>query len=148
VGCTGPLEAVDPDPDRATLVGEPEALLAMERFPESLPVDPGANFTLIFAELPAAMVIGIVGPVMLNPEPLAVAELTVRLAKPVLDTVTDEVELLPTLTLPKLRLVGFTDIAGAAVTPLPERGTPVGEVGALLTSDKLPETVPVADGAN
>ena len=55
--------------------------------------------------------------------------------------------LLPTLTVPKLKLVGLTVSWNVAATPVPLRAMAVGEFGALLTSDTLPVTLPVVLGA-
>jgi len=66
---------------------------------------------------------------------------------PVLVRVTLCVMLLPTDTLPKLRLVGLAESCSVAATPLPLRGIAVGEPGALLTSETLPVTLPAPAGA-
>lgn len=54
-------------------------------------------------------------------------------------------ELVPTTTLPKLRVVGDTASVPAAV-PVPESGIVSGEFDAFDTTDKLPFTVPVLLG--
>src|SRR5437867_13336007 len=66
---------------------------------------------------------------------------------PVLVRVTLCVMLLPTDTLPKLRLVGLAESCSVAATPLPLSGMAVGEPGALLTSETLPVTLPTPAGA-
>src|SRR3989442_14331732 len=66
---------------------------------------------------------------------------------PVLVRVTLCVMLLPTDTLPKLRLVGLAESCSVAATPPPLRGIAVGEPGALLTSETLPVTRPAPAGA-
>ena len=53
----------------------------------------------------------------------------------------------PTVWLPKLSAVGLK-LAAGPVTPLPERGTPCGEPGALSTNCRLALRVPVAEGVN
>src|SRR5215471_14826932 len=55
---------------------------------------------------------------------------------------------LPTLTLPKLRLVGLTlrRTLPPVLTPVPERETVAGELVALLTTERLPVTLPVVEG--
>src|SRR5215471_16716903 len=70
-------------------------------------------------------------------------------ALPVLVTVTvcgAEVPL--TFTLPNARLVGVTPKVSVPATPVPPRLTGVGEVGALLTIERLPEAAPTAVGRN
>ncbi len=52
--------------------------------------------------------------------------------------VADEV---PVNTLPKLRLVGLIPRVSVAAIPEPLRPTEVGEVGALLVMEMLPDTV-------
>ena len=53
--------------------------------------------------------------------------------------------LLLTVTFPKLMLAGLA--ASNRVTPVPERETVAGELVALLTTERLPVTVPVVVGA-
>jgi hypothetical protein len=56
---------------------------------------------------------------------------------------------LPSVTLPNVRLPGRIDIAGvAAAVPVPERVTDEVEAGALLKIDTLPVAPPVVVGAN
>jgi len=54
--------------------------------------------------------------------------------------------LLPTLTFPKLRLVGLAE--SRSVVPVPDRDTVAGEFVALLTTEMLPVALPTAVGAN
>jgi len=53
--------------------------------------------------------------------------------------------LVPTLTFPKLRLVGVA--LSRSVTPVPESETRAGELVAVLTTETLPEALPVTVGA-
>ena len=53
--------------------------------------------------------------------------------------------LLPTVTFPKLRLVGLTP--SKRVTPVPESDTVAGELVALLAIEMLPVTLPDEVGA-
>ena len=57
-----------------------------------------------------------------------------------------EAEVVPVVTLPKLKLVGVIPKVRVAAIPVPLRLTEVGEVGALLTMDRLPEAAPVELG--
>jgi hypothetical protein len=70
----------------------------------------------------------------------------VRLAVPELVRVTVWVLLLPTLTFPKLVLVGLAE--SKSETPVPERGTVKGESEALLMKERLPVLPLAAAGAN
>lgn len=66
---------------------------------------------------------------------------------PVLVMVSDNVPLLPTFTLPKLRLVGFEPSAPAA-TPVPDRDAVVDGVEALLVTVSVALKVAAAFGVN
>jgi hypothetical protein len=66
---------------------------------------------------------------------------------PVLVTVTATDLLPPTVTLPKLTLLGFA-IREPGVTPVPDNAMLRGEPGASETIAKLPVTLPPAVGAN
>ncbi len=57
-----------------------------------------------------------------------------------------EAEEVPVVMLPKLRLVGLIPRVRVAAIPMPVRPTDVGEVGALLTMEMLPDTAPTAVG--
>jgi len=54
----------------------------------------------------------------------------------------------PVVTLPKLRLVGLMLNVWVAATAEPLRLTELGDVGALLTIERLPDTVPADVGLN
>ena len=59
-----------------------------------------------------------------------------------------EGELVPVVTLPKLKLAGLILRVSVAATPVPVRLTAVGEVGALLTMEIEPEMAPTVVGKN
>jgi len=98
--------AVTPVPLRAIVSGELGALLTSETVPVTLPAAPGVKATLNVALLPAAMVSGTAGPVMLKPLPDTVAWEIVTLALPALDSLIVCELLVPVTTLPKLALEG------------------------------------------
>ena len=52
----------------------------------------------------------------------------------------------PVVTLPKLRLAGLMPKVKVAAIPVPLRPTEVGEVGALLAIEMLPDTEPTDVG--
>ena len=56
--------------------------------------------------------------------------------------------LLPTFTLPKLRLEGLAVNCTEAATPVPLNAIVPGELDALLTSEMLPVTLPADCGSN
>lgn len=68
---------------------------------------------------------------------------------PVLVTVTAcAADVVPVVTSPKFRLVGATPRVNVAATAEPLRLTELGEVGALLTMERLPADDPAAVGRN
>lgn len=82
---------------------------------------------------------GAVNPLMLNPDPVTAACEIVMLDPPVLVRVSDRVCLVPTGTVPKLRLAGFAPRTPAK-TPVPVN--PIFSTG-LVASDAM-ESVPLA----
>jgi hypothetical protein len=71
----------------------------------------------------------------------------VTFALPVFVVVTFcDAEEVPVVTLPKFRLVGLMVRVKVAAIPVPLRPTEVGEVGALLTIEMLPDTEPTEVG--
>ena len=79
--------------------------------------------------------------------PLAAAAEIVRLEPPLFVSVSVSDFELPTVTLPKLKLVGFADSV-PGVTPVPESAMFSGELEASEIIARLPLTAPVAVGAN
>jgi hypothetical protein len=71
----------------------------------------------------------------------------VTLVPPVLVTVSDRDWLFPTVTLPKLRLVGFAPSAPAA-TPVPDKGIVRVGFDAFEVTVTLPLALPAAVGVN
>jgi hypothetical protein len=135
-------------PLSVTVAGELVALLTTETLPVTLPAAVGANVTLRVAVWLAARVSGRVKPLALKPAPETFTCEIVTLELPLFVSVTACVLLVPTNTLPKLKLAGLAVNWNVAATPVPLRAMAVGEFGALLTSDTLPVTLPVAAGAN
>jgi hypothetical protein len=130
---------------RAICVGEFVALLATNALPLTDPVVVGAKFTLNVVLCPAPKLID-VKPLIAKPPPLTLPPETLTLVLPVLDNLTVWLLLLPTVTFPKLRLVGLAVSCIVVVTPVPLRAIVVGEVGALLTSVRAPVVLVVVVG--
>ena len=146
-----------PVPVSPTLRVGSDALLLNARFPGTVPVLGGAKITLNGVLCPGARETGKVIPLRLNPEPVTVAAVTVRLAPPVLlrdpDCVTDE-----PVTPVRLMLTGFDESCPGAM-PLPDKLTLTVDVCALrfdelpfvliteYVNDALPLADPVACGA-
>lgn len=119
-----------------------EALDTTEMLPLALPAEMGANTAPKVKLCPGIRVRGRVSPLMLNPEPLALACVIVTLDPPELVKVSVRLVLLPTCTLPKLRLEGF-DVSEPDATPAARRATlRLGSVASLVMAT-LPVAAPV-----
>jgi hypothetical protein len=117
-----------------------------EMAPLALPALRGANTELKVTLWPAVNVRGAVTPCWLNPVPVVVTFEMVTLLVPVLVSVSGNVSLFPTCTLPKLRLDG-TATRPPAVMPVPDNGTVSVASDALLVMVRSPLTGPVELGA-
>ena len=92
-------------------------------------------------------VTGALPPVIEYPAPLKLICEIVTLELPVSVIVTFCVtEEVVVVTFPNAKLVGLMPRLTIAAIPVPVRPTEVGEVGALLTIEMLPDTVPTAVG--
>ena len=133
-------------PVRPTIAGELVALLDAETVPLALPAIVGANVTFSAAVWLGVSVVPAFTPLALKPVPVDVTLAIVTFEFPVLVKVALNVLLLPSFTLPKLKLVGLMPRVKVAATPVPLRPTEVGEVGALLTIETLPDAEPTTVG--
>ena len=120
-------------------------MLVKETLPLTLPAPLGAKVTLKPVFCPADKVRGRAGPLRLKPFPVTVSWEMVTLPVPVLVRITGSVLLLPSTMLPKFVLVGLAVIS--RVTPVADRETVAGELVALLTTERLPMTLPLVAGA-
>ena len=137
-----------PVPERAMVVGEPVALLATVTVPLSEPAAVGENTTLKVSFCPAVTVTGVPAPLRVKPEPVSVMLEMLTLEFPVLVTITVCVADDPAFTLPNATLVVLNVSVWEAATPVPLSATLAGELGALLTTDREPLTVPADAGEN
>src|SRR5208283_2428619 len=137
-----------PVPDSAMLAGEPAALLTTETLPLAVPAAEGLNCTANVSVCVGDNFTGVPAPLKVYPEPLILICEIVTLAFPVLVMVTLCWAELPVFTLPKLKLLELRETAAVAATPVPVKGTVAGELGALLTSETPPETLPADCGTN
>ncbi len=137
-----------PVPERARDVGELEALLVNEMFPETAPAVVGANFTLNTMELFALTLTGVVSrPIEKADDPLMLACEIVNVALPGFEIVTVCVLLVPVLTFPKAALAGFSEICGAgAAIAFAVIGMLRGEFVASLVKLSAPEAEPIVVG--
>ncbi len=130
------------------LSGEFGALLLIESVPVALPEALGSKFTVYCAFWLGARVSAAAEPLKLNPVPETVTVEIFASAFPLLVTVTDSVNALPTFTLPKLKLVALGVNAIVEATPFPLRGMEDVAVEALLSIVIAPESVAAPVGLN
>jgi hypothetical protein len=128
------------------VVGELEALLKLVMVPERLPVVVGAKITLKDVDWPAARDKGTVMPVAEKELPATLTWEMETAELPVFVNVTFCVAMLPVLTVPKLRVVGEAEMVRLGKTPVPERDTVSGDVGALLISERLARKLLAEEG--
>lgn len=107
--------------------------------------DAGAKTALKLSELPAAMVLEVVRPEMLNPCPLTLTCENDKVAFPVFFRMITCELLLPTTTPPNATLAGLAD--PRASIPVPVKAIEAGDPGALLVIEMLPGALPSAVGA-
>jgi hypothetical protein len=134
-----------PDPLRGILKAGFVALFVSVRVPERLPAEVGVKPTLNDAEPPGATETGKANPDKLNPAGFRDAWVTVRVPEPGFCTVMVCVLVTPTATFPNATLEGITVIKG--FTPVALTGIVAGELVAVLTTLRLPETLPGVVGA-
>ena len=108
----------------------------------------GAKVTCTCADCPAAKVAGVANPVSVKPEPDANTCEICTAPWPLLVTVVESTLLLPTETLPKASVEGFSvKWPTGALLPVPESAMFVGDAGSLLVMEMLPVSEPAAVGA-
>lgn len=147
VGFEPSAAGVTPVPDNGMVRVGFGAVEVTVRLPLTLPPEVGVNVALKLALCPAVSVSGVVIPLSVNPVPLIPSWEIVTLEPPVLVTVPERDCLLPTVTMPKLRLVGF-DASAPAATPAPDNGTVRVGVGAFEVIVMLPVAFAADCGAN
>jgi hypothetical protein len=136
-----------PTPESGTVSVGLFASEEMVRLPLAFPADAGVKMALNVADCPAVKVTGSLGPLNVNPLPVAAAFEIVTVDPPVLVTVTARLLLLPTVTLPKATLLGFA-VNEPGATPVPDKAMFSGEPGASETIARFPFALPDAVGEN
>lgn len=136
-----------PVPDTDSVAGEFVALLAMLTLPLTAPALFGENSTVTVADWFGVNTSPEVRPLALMPVTDEPTLAMVTLAFPLLVTTTFSVLLLPTLTLPKLKLEVLSPSNFVEATPVPLSPIVIGEFAALLTIVTEPPTAPVEVGA-
>jgi hypothetical protein len=133
-----------PEPDSATVVGEPFALLVTVSVPERVPAAVGVNVTPSEQDEPAAIVVHVPD---LAKSPEVVTPETVAVDVPVLVIVTFcAVVVAPTTVDANARLCGSADSTGPGATPVPVSATGVAEPPTVTVS--VPLAAPAAVGEN
>ena len=133
-------------PVNAWTVAELDALLTKESFPDAIPLLWGTNLTARETLLPAETVTGNVAPLRVNSELVVVAE-EITTLEPTALKLAAIVLLVPTVTLPRLALVGET-VNVPAACPVPDKGMDTVGLLALEITVKLPLAPPLAVGLN
>jgi hypothetical protein len=117
------------------------------RFPLIAPAAVGANLTVNVALCPPLSVNGVVIPLTLIPVPVIPTWETEMLDPPVLVMVSESDPVLPTFTLPKLRLVGLA-LRAPGDTPVPDTLMVRLGLEALDVMVTVPVAFPLAFGVN
>jgi len=140
---------VDPVPLSATIELAPVVeLLLTVNCPLTVPAVVGAKVTCTVSDCPTARVMGRPLTTIENPVPVAERELIVTAAVPDDFKVTGSTLDVPSVMLPKLKVVALRVSCGVEVTPVPESATvDVGAVVELLPMVSLPVTAPAVLGA-
>ena len=133
-------------PLRGIESGEPGASWVIEMLPLALPVEFGANLTVKEVFEFGLMVTGKVNPLILKPDPDAVAAEIVTLAVPEFVKVMGTDPLLPIRTFPKLTLAGFAE--SCPCVPVPLRAIVRVGFEALLVIVIVADAFPVVLGEN
>ena len=137
--------AVAPVPDRLITREEGAPFVASVMLPPTAVEEDGVKTALNVVLPPAVIVVDVERPVSLKPAPATVICENVSVALPLFASVIVCELLVPTVTVPKVTLVGLAAICGSVPVPVSaiERGGP----GALLVIDTLPLVLVAVVGA-
>ena len=142
-----PVAVEVPEPDNATVsVGFVGSLLVIVTLPVLDPAAVGVNVIARVADCPAAIVLGVVIPLIANSVPASVRTEIVRSAEPVFDNARLLVPFCPIETFPK-STEGFTDNCGVlldAVTAEADKSTTTGFATLSPETVSVPVTFPAA----
>jgi len=116
VGATGAAVAVPAS--EIVDVGVCGSLLVIVSAPELLPAIVGEYVTFRVTLAPGTIMLGVVAPETPKGPPLTLIRETVRFEPPTFVTVAVPLPVLPTVMVPKFRLVGFTWMAACGLVPL------------------------------
>lgn len=135
-----------PVPVTLTTVFPPREFVTV-MLPETFSWAFGWNDTLSVCVCPGVNVTGVVTPLAVTSVALTVICEMVTFPVPPLVSTTFLELVVPALTLPKARLVGFADRTTVPETPVPVRAIVEGEVGALLVIVMVAGRLPAVVGA-
>lgn len=124
-----------------------EAFEVSARVPFIVPAVVGANETVKVTLCPGAKACGRLSPVRLNPVPETATWMMLRLLPPEFVKVSNCEPVPPTGTVLKLMLEGL-GVSVGGVIPVPDNGTLMLALEALLAIARFPLTVPLDAGAN
>jgi len=127
---------VAPVPDRLITSGEGVPFVVSVMLPVAVVAEDGVKTASKGTLPPAAIEVEVERPVSVKPVPATATCENVRVAFPLFSSVIACELLVPTVTVPKVTLVGLAEICGWV--PVPERAIIRGEPGALLVIDRLP----------
>ena len=116
--------------------------------PETVSCAEGLNATFSIWVCPGVKVTGVVRPLVVTSFALTVIWEMVTFPVPLLVSVALLELVMPALTLPNAKLVGFADRITVPATPVPLSTIVEGEVGALLVIVMVPGRLPAVVGAN
>jgi hypothetical protein len=139
--------AATPVPDKLTVAGEFVALLVIETEPLIAPAVVGANVTVAVTDWFEFSVSPDVTPLTVKPAPLTFTAEIDTLLLPVFVSDTLCELLLPSFTLPKLKLVPLKLNVRVAATPVPLNAIESVPFEALLVIVTEPEADPADDGS-
>ena len=130
------------------VVGVCGSLPAMVILPEPLPAVVGENDTLNVALPPGAIVPGVAMPETPKGPPLKEINEMIRFAPPTLVIVNVPWAVVPTVALPKFKLVELTLICGGAVVAVPASATCAEETPVSVWTVKVPVAFPAELASN
>jgi len=116
-------------------------------FPETVSAAVGLNATFNVWVCPGVKVTGVVTPLVVTSFALTVTCEIVTFPVPLLVSVTLLELVVPALTFPKARLVGFAVSITVPAVPVPLSAIVEGELGALLVIVIVPDKLPAVVGA-
>lgn len=136
-----------PAPESETVTVALASLLTVT-VPLAFPAAVGVKVLFSTALCPGPITVFGAIPLTVNPVPATVTPAMVTFAFPVFASVAPSALLVPSITSPKLSVVGFAPSNRVAATMLPAAGIEIGEFGASLAIEIIPFTLPLPAAVN